>query len=380
MNCYVCQSEDTREVYTSEKSMTTLCKPHPAPTHVFFCSVCHHVQTREIPDIEAYYAHEYNILINSEEEDQIYAVEAGQKIFRFEHQARTLAQKVDLNLHKQVLDYGCAKSSTWRILKATQPHVDLHLFDVSDNYTPFWSKLTRDATRQATFELPSHWKERFDLVTSFYAFEHISDLQTAMQNIAQVLHDEGLLYILVPDFLVNSADFVVVDHVNHFTADSVAYLFAAAGFELVDIDTESHYGGLIAVGKKRGETLPLPAPKDSELSNAIENIAHYWRNLDTRLLNFEAEHRGRPAVIYGSGFYGSYIASCLRDVSHVMCFLDQNPHRQQEETLMNKPILAPEQIPEAAEVVYVGLNPQIGRKAMAAMSLWETKEVEFCFL
>lgn len=381
MLCYVCENPQITPVYTSMgKSITTLCKSHPAPTRVFFCERCHHVQTEEIPDLEAYYAHDYNILIKSEDEDQIYAVEGTTKIFRFEHQAKTLQQKIPLASVETVLDYGCAKSSTWRILKASQPNIDLHLFDVSDNYTPFWQNLTPNETKWATFSIPEHWHKQFDLVTSFYAFEHFSQLKSAMNKIHQVLKPGGLLYILVPDFLVNRADFIVVDHVNHFTADSLQHLFESTGFEWVDVDTQSHYGGLIATGKKSNHSPQPPHfSTNTALEQHIKTIANYWQTLDSRLVEFENKHKGKPAAIYGSGFYGSYIAGTLKHLDTVECFLDQNPHRQRER-LLDKPILAPEQIPDQVQVVYVGLNPEIAHKAINTMPLWQQKEVEFCFL
>ncbi len=381
MSCYVCENPHMQPVYTSiGKSITTLCKSHPSPTRVFFCTQCHHVQTEEIPDLEAYYAHDYNILIKSEDEDQIYTVEGNTTIFRFEHQAKTLRQKVPLTAGQKVLDYGCAKSSTWRILKTSQPDIDLHLFDVSENYTPFWENITPNTSKWAIFSLPEHWRNQFELVTSFYAFEHFSQIQSAMQQIHNMLKPEGLIYILVPNFLVNRADFIVVDHVNHFTEDSLQYLFESTGFEWVEVDTKSHYGGLIAIGKK--SQMPLKSPQlspNADLVKHIASIAKYWQTLDTRLVDFEAKHRGKVAAIYGSGFYGSYIASSLKHLDNITCFLDQNPHRQGEQ-LLDKPILAPEQIPDNVEVVYVGLNPEISRQAIAAMPLWQHKEVEFCFL
>ena len=383
MICYVCQ-RDTTAVYTSPgASITTLCKTHPSPTQVFFCSHCEHVQTQEIPDIDVYYADEYNILSQSEEEDQIYAVEGERKIFRFDHQAAVLQQKIELETKRKVLDYGCAKSSTWRIAKRNHDHLDLHLFDVSNNYVHFWSNLVTDSEKWATFELPLNWGQRFDLVTSFYAFEHISSLELAMKNVFRVLKEEGLLYILVPNFLINRADFIVADHVNHFTESSLRYLFNTTGFEVVELDTVSHYGGIIVVGRRLAQ--PAASPPDLllkpnlELREQITLIAEYWNTLKNKLLLFEQNHRSKAAVIYGSGFYGSYIANSLQHLDQVLCFLDQNPYRQTDK-LLGKSILSPTAIPNEVEIVYVGLNPEIARQAIESMPLWKEKKVEVCYL
>ncbi|WP_336139700.1 hypothetical protein, partial [Klebsiella pneumoniae] len=78
-------------------------------------------------DNGSFYDTEYDILVNSEEEDQIYAVENGQKIFRADHQVALFQKKLQLlgGLHEgaRVVDFGCAKSATMRLLKQQRPDV-----------------------------------------------------------------------------------------------------------------------------------------------------------------------------------------------------------------------------------------------------------------
>ena len=60
----------------------------------------------------------------------------------------------------------------------------------------------------------------------------------------------------------------------------------------------------------------------------------------------------------------------------VECFLDQNPHRQKQ-TLLGKPILAPEALPETVRRLYVGLNPRVAREELAVMDWSQELEVFF---
>lgn len=53
---------------------------------VFCCVVCGYIQIVELCDNGSFYDMEYDIFVGSEEEDQIYVVENGQKIFCVDYQ------------------------------------------------------------------------------------------------------------------------------------------------------------------------------------------------------------------------------------------------------------------------------------------------------
>jgi hypothetical protein len=68
----------------------------PGRTEVFFCGACGHLQTTELPNLDAYYATEYEINFASEDDDQLYKVIDGRPVYRAEHQANVLLRKTAL--------------------------------------------------------------------------------------------------------------------------------------------------------------------------------------------------------------------------------------------------------------------------------------------
>ena len=86
MRCNVCTSGLNEPVYRSPSavSITSLCDVLPRPTEVFFCRACGHLQTPELPDLAAYYDEQYKILVESEEEDQLYDIGPHGKVFRYQ--------------------------------------------------------------------------------------------------------------------------------------------------------------------------------------------------------------------------------------------------------------------------------------------------------
>src|SRR5207253_1798225 len=135
----ICGNNLGGPVYVSpgEISVTSLCEVLKGKTEVYFCDQCAHLQTAELKNLGEYYANAYKVLINSEDEDNLYEVSNGKRIFRFDHQADVLLTKVELPSGALILDYGCAKSTTLKLLARKRPDIVPHLFEVSEMYLPF---------------------------------------------------------------------------------------------------------------------------------------------------------------------------------------------------------------------------------------------------
>jgi hypothetical protein len=231
-------------------------------------------------------------------------------------------------------------------------------------------------------DTPGVWARSFDAVTSFFALEHIPEPRETVRRIAALLKDEGLLYLVVPDTFGNPADLVVIDHVNHFTVPSIFRLLRDAGFSSIEVDAAAHRGAYVVTASRLGAATASPAVQPVLAQSA--ELARFWSALGARIRRLESA-LGSPAgggadlAIYGSGFYGAYIASELEAPEHVRCFLDRSPY-QQGKTLFGRPVLAPEQLPADIETVFVGLNPRIARELMASATWARERGIRLVFM
>jgi SAM-dependent methyltransferase len=316
----------------------------------------------ELPDTLGYYETDYRILLDHDDEDQIYEVRDDQIVYRTDHQVSTLLDKLDIREGALLLDYGCAKASTPKRLLAHRGDIQVHLFDVSEMYVPYWDRLV-SADRRALHQSPQHWLNRFDIVTSFFALEHIPDPKKIVRNIANLLAEDGVFYGVVPDTFGNVADFIVIDHVNHFTTASLHFLLTSAGFKDISIDAGAHRGALVFTARKQGT--PSAADDPKEINQRSAALANYWMAMGKRIRTSEHKNSSRTAI-YGSGFYGAFIYSALANPENVACFLDRSPF-QQDKKLFGKVIVAPDKLPEDVRALYIGLNPAIARETMAEM-------------
>ena len=339
-------------------SITSLCRIIATPTLVRICDGCSHVQTDEVIDSGSYYDKDYDILVESEDDDQIYEVLDGKTIFRTQHQISVLERKLNFKSGYKLLDYGCAKSSTYKALSKTRSDLKLHLFDVSDRYVSFWSDFLSE-DYWATYSPRGEWLGYFDVVTSFFAFEHITEPLKSLQNVRDLLRTGGLVYCIVPNFFTNVADYIVVDHVNHFTPISIQHMLKEAGFVNIEIDEKSHRGAFIIVAEK-AENSDAESINFSNMSKYIKTskeLGNFWSEIAEKVRDFELTiEANEKLAIYGSGFYGAFLSAALKKPENIHCFLDQNPHLVGR-TFNGKPVIHPINLPEDLTTLMVGLNP-----------------------
>jgi 2-polyprenyl-3-methyl-5-hydroxy-6-metoxy-1,4-benzoquinol methylase len=383
MKCNICKSKLEQPVYESETSLTSLCEIFPQPTRVRICENCGHLQTDEIENAADFYDTEYDILVGSEEEDQIYEVRNGEKIYRTEHQVNVLRNKLKLHESTKILDYGCAKSSMMRTLQQVQPGLSPFLYDVSDRYVPFWEKFS-EKSNWAIYDIPQSWNNYFDVVTSFFALEHITRPAEVVGQIMRLLKPGGIFYGIVPNVLTNSADLIVIDHVNHFTRSSLERLLNSAGLHVQEIDSDAHRGAFVFVATRPSEPTNRSWVADEEkivvTSRQLRELAAFWRNAATRLRNAEQKTAGNgDLAVYGAGFYGAFIRSCLIQPERIRCFIDQNPYLQDSE-LAGVPVVRPDDLPRDISNVFVGLNPGHAQKVIADVVAFSDRDLSYVYL
>ena len=383
MNCNICHSPLGAPIYESSRSLTSLCEVSDEATRVRFCAHCGHLQTDELADAAAFYDEEYEILTNSEEEDQIYEVQDGRNVFRTEHQVNVLLEKLDLPDGAGILDFGCAKSSTMRSLTEKRSNIRVHLYDISDRYQAFWEKFVAPENT-ATYEVPAEWQNRFEVVTSFFSLEHITEPAAIVRQIAGLLKPGGVFYGIVPNVFTNTADFLVIDHVNHFTESSLDYLLRSAGFSSVTVDADAHRGALVF-----SATIPDSgadsgsqeiAGTHTSVQERVDAIAAYWNNAAASIAEQEAAlPEGAVSAMYGAGFYGSFIRAALREPALIRFIVDQNPYLQGK-MLGGAPVVAPADLPDDVSHLFVGLNPAHARDIIAAIPAFAQRNLGFLYL
>ena len=95
---------------------------------------------------------------------------------------------------------------------------------------------------------------KFDLLTAYFVFEHLVDLDDTMNLFNKIINNDGIIIIEVPDTNIYKTDYsgLICEHQQHFQISSLTKLFSRFGFSLIFHSEEkcSRTFGFVAVFKK----------------------------------------------------------------------------------------------------------------------------------
>ncbi|WP_216919358.1 class I SAM-dependent methyltransferase [Synechococcus sp. CCAP 1479/9] len=377
--CRICGATLSSSGYSAAAPAITSISTHLAiPTQTYICRNCGHGQSPDLPKIQEFYDTQYRISLQSDQHDQLYEVRDGQPVFRTQRQAEMLAA-IGLPLNARVLDFGAAKGTTLRTFLESRPDLRPSIFDVSDDYVGFWQGWV-PASEQVTHRLPADWQGCFDLVTAHFVLEHVVDPIGTLKCLAELLTPGGKVFFTVPDPLSNTGDFLVVDHVNHFTASSLKRTCELAGLVVHTLSRELFRGAYVVIAERAVVSASSSGGPQtdigSDITQAIDALAFWSKALGFLDADQHVEAHV-PTAIYGAGFYGALITSRLHQKP--LCFLDRNKYLQGQDYL-GVAVLAPEDCPDSIRRIYPGLNPLHARAILADADTWMPQAAKIHYL
>ncbi len=372
--CNVCESKSTIVLYSDEgPSLTSMCQILDVKTEIFYCKSCEHVYSEPLANNKLFYEKEYNISLDFDDEDQVYETNNEKIIYRTDHQMMNICDRVNFNSINKLLDFGCAKAEMSNRLKEKYPHLDIYLYDVSYAYLDHWNKI--NSVQYSIHEIPNSWENSFDLITSYFSLEHIPNPTIALNKMYSLLRDDGQIYCIVPNFLENIGDFIVVDHINHFTENSLYHLFSKTGFSNIKIENDQHRGALIVSGVKKKTRINNIKTVRLSLQDEILKISEFWNTLQNKITNI---HALENSAIYGSGFYGTYLFAKIKNNKNIKYFIDINPF-QQKKIIFNLNVVKHDSLDlNDIKTIYVGLNPKIAKQIIS--STFTTNKFNFILI
>ena len=185
--------------------------------------------------------------------------------------------------------------------------------------------------------------------------EHVRDLKPALRRLCDVLADDGMLYVQVPDASRfagrDDAPYqeFSTEHINFFSAASLANLLRKLGFQarLCEENAYEQDQGapmpLVDAVFQRVSQAALPLERDDVAEPGL-NLLHTRRakSRRTRPADDRRNSRARRSdhrLGSGHAHAAAVSTSRLKDAK-IAAFVDSNPHYQGK-TLQGAPILAP---------------------------------------
>jgi 2-polyprenyl-3-methyl-5-hydroxy-6-metoxy-1,4-benzoquinol methylase len=373
--CRVCGSAQLEELasYRHLPRVTSDCLPFRDGGRLLLCSGCGAAQSpgdaqwfQEIAEI--YRA--YDVYHQSGGVEQLVRDAAtGQLRRRSDVLADRLAAMDGVPNNGKLVDIGCGTGVTLKVF-SERGGWQLHGLDQDRRNLPFLEKLPGFVGLYTC--APSELPDCFDLITMVHSLEHFPEPASVLRDLRSQVAPGGRLFVQVPNAQANPFEYLVADHMIHFSARTLAVIAARAGF------ATEHSSASLSIDWIAKE-LSLVTQPASKISPGIDPIAAtcavigqgqqvrgqiewLWQ------LVREAESASRQVGsrrfgLFGSSIAATWLAGVLGD--RVSFFVEEDANRIGREHLGRR-ILGVDQVPAGA-LVYIALVPVIAAKVGARL-------------
>jgi SAM-dependent methyltransferase len=173
----------------------------------------------------------------------------------------------------------------------------------------------------------------FDIVLSSYTFDHIPTIDKVLDNIYQVLNNDGLTLIEVHDLdlIIERNEFCLFEH-EHYTylnKETMRSFLSRHGFQVLSFnllpDKEKRANSLLVLAQKTNKISYYPVNLKIErkkVSGLRENILKAIKRLDDYLLK---QSRDTKIIAYGAGGRGIMTIAALKNHDRFLAIVDKNP-------------------------------------------------------
>jgi len=284
--------------------------------------------------------------------------------------ARTLAQQLidRYRLHgKTILEIGCGKGEFLNLLCELGGNRGI---GIDPAYVP--QRGDARLAGQVEFIQDFYSAKYADLTADFiccrHTLEHIGPTYEFLAQLRHTLGDrQSLVFFELPDMMrvLREGAFwdIYYEHCSYFTTGSLARLFRATGFDVLDLELayEGQYLLITARPVNRPTTPTLVLEDDLEEVEAavaifpqvVSYTQRYWRSVVDEIVQ-----RGERVVIWGSGSKGVALLTTLGLEDQIAGVVDINPYRQGKFMPgTGHQIISPEQLREIAPQHVLVMNP-----------------------
>jgi SAM-dependent methyltransferase len=266
----------------------------------------------------------------------------------------------------RILDVGCATGRLLALLR-DKGFPNVHGLDPSPSCAAAAERLYQIPVRTTTLSHLHESGEMFDVVILVGVLEHITDLDTALREVHDVLSPRGIVYVEVPDAL-KFADWpnapfqdFSTEHINFFSPVSLGNLMTRHGFvtrfseqNAREQSYRTTMSNVSAVFQKDADAPTVPT-FDGGTEDALRRYVESCRAVEDTLKDRidQLVDRGRAVIVWGVGTHtGRLMETSRLPEANIVAFVESNV-RYQGRTLNGVPIIAPDALRGRPEPILI---------------------------
>ncbi len=219
---------------------------------------------------------------------------------------------------KKILEIGSGKGEYLDLLHESGAKKLFGLENSMKNFNDLRKKKYNSQKGFLDSSFVNNWNFSFDAIVCFNFMEHWPDLLAGLTKIKNLLLDNGIALIEVPNFgyMLKNGIYTefTVDHIYYFTEESLRNVLQNVGLEIITINSVWKDYILSAVVRRRqkAKITSIYAKKQKNTRNIIDFLSNYEGSI----------------VIWGAGHQALSIMAMIRADRYVKYVVDSAPFKQ----------------------------------------------------
>jgi SAM-dependent methyltransferase len=248
-----------------------------------------------------------------------------------------------------LLDIGCGNGSFLRAFAAEFPAWTLSGSETTDREV---AKLRAIPGFQAFYGAdPDEIPDGFDAFSLVHVLEHLENPQAFLARVRQSVAPGGQLLVEVPAWRGNPFALMIADHASHFSMSTLEMVVSSAGWSSSVVTDQWVPKELSLVASSKVQPGQSPPPDAAAEARALIKAVAWLRQCRDQFLALTT--RAESVGLFGSAIAATWLYQAAPDA--VQFFVDEDTQRIGRSHL-GRPILAPDQVPDGADV-FVGVSP-----------------------
>lgn len=348
-HCHLCGclQLDIHCGYSRLQRVTSDCKPWPSGGRLATCrecgctqAICDDVWQAEIRQIYDNYSIYYQ---GAGDEQKVFDLSAQKMLPRSEVLIRNIRSVCALAEKGKALDVGCGNGAFLKAFGAALPNWELYGTEYNAKYKEVVEALPGV---RCMFTGPLNEAGRgFAFLSLVHVLEHIDEPAGFLRDLKTIMIERGLLFIELPSWIDNPFELLIADHATHFTCDTASRLLAESGFQIVCAGNSWIQKEISVVGS------PNPSPQSQGAKTLRSDFGHVEKTISwleaTAAKARDLSHASDVFGIFGTSIASTWLTAEI-EISPDF-YVDEDPARIGG-SHFGVPILAPEQVPESANV------------------------------
>lgn len=237
IDCPVCKSESKSKLYDNDR--------YSMGVKTVICNKCSLIYINPRPteaEMNKFYRFHYREFYEGVEIPTQDYINKGPFIPRAEFVLDTL--KEYLLKSNSFIDIGCAEGTLLKNLESKYPNIETTGIEPSESFGNYAKENVRGEVFIGSYQkfIKETHNQKFDVLTTTHVLEHILDPKNYLIGLKEMMHQESVLYIEVPNIMDERAKGLGNIHIGHvLSLDPITLkiLLEKCGFEVISLFTEN---------------------------------------------------------------------------------------------------------------------------------------------